>query len=71
MATVNLKMAVNNGRLTLKNKHKLRCTEGKLDNRLVSAVIIGFPNFPNFPNFPIYILATCTLMFQNTLTGKH
>ena len=65
MATVNLKMAVNNGRLTLKNKHKLRCTEGKLDNRLVSAVIIGFPNFP------IYILATCTLMFQNTLTGKH
>ena len=68
MATVNLKMAVNNGRLTLKNKHKLRCTEGKLDNRLVSAVIIGVPNFPNFP---IYILATCTLMFQNTLTGKH
>ena len=58
-------MTVNNCYLTPKKKHKLRCTEGKLDNRLVSAVIIGFPNFP------IYILATCTLMFQNTLTGKH
>jgi hypothetical protein len=49
-------MAVVNYRSALKSKHKLRCIEGKLDNRLGSTVIIGFPNFL------IYILVTCIFL---------
>ena len=53
----NEKIVVINYLFVLKNKHKLRCIEGKLDNHLESTVIIGFTNFP------IYILVTCTFLW--------
>ncbi|MFT6897170.1 MAG: hypothetical protein ACJA13_001576, partial [Paraglaciecola sp.] len=48
----------------LKNKHKLRCIKGKLDNHLESTVIIGFTNFS------IYILVTCIFCFALIADNK-
>jgi hypothetical protein len=54
-------VAVINYRSALKNKHKLRCIVGKLDNRLASAAII---------EFPIYILAICNFLKRNNNPGR-